>query len=171
MSAGAGITHSEFNASTHELVHFLQMWVPPDVQGVTPGYQEIDVQQELATGALVKVAGGGDDAASEISGPAGRRRNHASRSTACSPPFLHPRVDAPDLRDEPLPVRVLEVEDLGQGPVEVVRDVRDLLEHPLGPVRRYSPGADRPEMSTPNSCPQLGQATAARVWPSALTRR
>ena len=27
MSAGSGITHSEFNASTHEPVHFLQMWV------------------------------------------------------------------------------------------------------------------------------------------------
>src|SRR5687768_18486125 len=33
------------------------------------------------------------------------------RSTGCSPPFRHPRVDAADLRDEPLPVRVLEVED------------------------------------------------------------
>ena len=40
MSAGTGITHSEFNASQGDPVHFLQMWVPPDVQGVTPGYQE-----------------------------------------------------------------------------------------------------------------------------------
>jgi len=63
MSAGSGITHSEFNASAHEPVHFLQMWVPPDVQGIAPGYQEVDVKAELATGALVKVAGGGDDAA------------------------------------------------------------------------------------------------------------
>ncbi len=63
MSAGSGITHSEFNASNHEAVHFLQMWVPPDVQGVTPGYQETDVKEQLATGNLVKVAGGGDDAA------------------------------------------------------------------------------------------------------------
>ncbi|MGZ4688160.1 MAG: pirin family protein [Acidimicrobiia bacterium] len=63
MSAGSGITHSEFNASRHEQVHFLQMWVPPDVQGVTPGYQEADVKQELGSGALVKVAGGGDDSA------------------------------------------------------------------------------------------------------------
>jgi redox-sensitive bicupin YhaK (pirin superfamily) len=63
MSAGSGITHSELNASNHEPVHFLQMWVPPDVQGVTPGYQEVDVQHQLATGDLVKVAGGGDDAA------------------------------------------------------------------------------------------------------------
>lgn len=63
MSAGTGITHSEFNASAHEAVHFLQMWVPPDVQGVTPGYQEVDVKEQLATGALVNVAGGSDDSA------------------------------------------------------------------------------------------------------------
>lgn len=63
MSAGTGITHSEFNASNHEPVHFLQMWVPPDVQNVLPGYQEVDVKEQLATGGLVKVAGGGDDAA------------------------------------------------------------------------------------------------------------
>ena len=66
MSAGSGITHSEFNASRDEPVHFLQMWVLPDVEGVTPGYQEVDVQQELATGALVKVAGGAGDAALSI---------------------------------------------------------------------------------------------------------
>jgi redox-sensitive bicupin YhaK (pirin superfamily) len=63
MSAGSGITHSEFNASKSAPVHFLQMWVPPDVSGIAPGYQETDVREELATGALVKVAGGGDDAA------------------------------------------------------------------------------------------------------------
>lgn len=63
MSAGSGITHSEFNTSAREPVHFLQMWVPPDVQGIVPGYQEVDVKAELATGALVKVAGGSDDAA------------------------------------------------------------------------------------------------------------
>ena len=66
MSAGSGITHSEFNASRDEPVHFLQMWVLPDVEGVGPGYQEVDVQQELATGALVKVAGGAGDAALSI---------------------------------------------------------------------------------------------------------
>jgi hypothetical protein len=66
MSAGSGITHSEFNASAHEPVHFLQMWVLPDVEGVTPGYQEVDLQQELASGALVNVAGGGGDSALHI---------------------------------------------------------------------------------------------------------
>ena len=63
MSAGTGITHSEFNASATEPVHFLQMWVPPDVSGITPGYQEAEVGDALASGALVPVAGGHADSA------------------------------------------------------------------------------------------------------------
>jgi len=66
MSAGTGITHSEFNGSNADPVHFLQMWVPPDVQGVEPGYQEVDVKQPLETGDLVKVAGGDDGAALQL---------------------------------------------------------------------------------------------------------
>jgi quercetin 2,3-dioxygenase len=66
MSAGTGITHSEFNASRHEPVHFLQMWVPPDIGGIEPGYQEAEVANALAGGELVKIAGGGDDAALHI---------------------------------------------------------------------------------------------------------
>jgi quercetin 2,3-dioxygenase len=66
MSAGTGITHSEFNASRHERVHFLQMWVPPDRAGIEPGYQESEVTRALAGGGLVKIAGGGGDAALHI---------------------------------------------------------------------------------------------------------
>ena len=39
MTAGRGITHSEFNASGTELVHFLQIWLLPERQGLEPGYE------------------------------------------------------------------------------------------------------------------------------------
>lgn len=40
MSAGSGVTHSEFNASSTEDVHLLQIWIMPDVRNTAPDYQE-----------------------------------------------------------------------------------------------------------------------------------
>jgi redox-sensitive bicupin YhaK (pirin superfamily) len=70
MSAGTGILHSEKNDSWRlapdqggtaehtEPVHFVQMWVVPDEPGLTPGYQQLEIDDELARGSLVTVASG-----------------------------------------------------------------------------------------------------------------
>jgi hypothetical protein len=52
MSAGTGITHSEFNHSQTKLVHFLQIWLVPDKKGVHPRYQQSHFSQDEKQGRL-----------------------------------------------------------------------------------------------------------------------
>ena len=67
MSAGTGIWHSEMNPSSDEEVHFVQMWVLPDTERITPGYEQLDINAELDRGGLHPIASGqGHDAAISI---------------------------------------------------------------------------------------------------------
>ena len=56
MSAGSGITHSEFNHSQSEPVHFLQIWIVPAARGIAPGYEQREIEVGKARGALVPIA-------------------------------------------------------------------------------------------------------------------
>jgi quercetin 2,3-dioxygenase len=58
MSAGSGILHSEKNDSATEPVHFVQMWVLPDVTAISPSYQQQEIDNELLGGRLVTIASG-----------------------------------------------------------------------------------------------------------------
>jgi redox-sensitive bicupin YhaK (pirin superfamily) len=98
MSAGRGILHSEKNdawrmepqRATDEPVHFVQMWVIPDEAGVAPGYEQLEIDDELLRGGLVPIASGMDGHASAI-----RIRN---RSAALYAARLEPgaHVDLPE---------------------------------------------------------------------------
>jgi quercetin 2,3-dioxygenase len=56
MSAGSGVTHSEFNASRSEPVHFLQIWLVPTEQGLKPSYEQQTFSREDKQGRLRAVA-------------------------------------------------------------------------------------------------------------------
>jgi len=56
MSAGRGVQHSEFNASNSEPVHFLQIWIMPDVRGIEPGYEERHFSAQQRRGRLRLIA-------------------------------------------------------------------------------------------------------------------
>ena len=64
MSAGTGILHSEKNDAWRltggdehqDPVHFVQMWVLPDENGIEPGYEQLEIDDELLRGGLVPVA-------------------------------------------------------------------------------------------------------------------
>jgi len=56
MSAGSGVTHSEFNHAKDQTTHFLQIWIEPNVLGIQPGYEQKTIPAQQKRGALRLVA-------------------------------------------------------------------------------------------------------------------
>lgn len=90
MSAGTGIRHAEFNASVADPVHFLQIWIEPEANGIAPGYEQKAFPITTPAEALTLIgARGGRDGAVTIHQdvdlyagrlPAGGMTAHALRS-------------------------------------------------------------------------------------------
>ncbi|MFI5176527.1 MAG: pirin family protein [Terriglobia bacterium] len=58
MSAGTGITHSEYNQSSSEGVHLLQIWILPEKKGLTPSYEQREFTRDKNGSALQLIASG-----------------------------------------------------------------------------------------------------------------
>lgn len=56
MSAGKGITHSEFNPSPTEPVHFFQIWIEPATKGTSSSYEQLSFTPEEKNGKLKLLA-------------------------------------------------------------------------------------------------------------------
>jgi quercetin 2,3-dioxygenase len=56
MRAGTGVTHSEFNHSEAEPVHFLQIWILPEARGLKPAYGQLAFDREAAARGFVLLA-------------------------------------------------------------------------------------------------------------------
>lgn len=57
MSAGKGVMHSEFNASSKEKVKFLQIWIQPNVLGIEPSYEQKSIAQKAPLTSLINPKG------------------------------------------------------------------------------------------------------------------
>ena len=74
MSAGRGVTHSEFNASRTEVVHFLQIWIMPEQLGIAPSYEQQAIEFSAARGKFHLIA-------SSVGGP-GKVKLHQDAAIA-----------------------------------------------------------------------------------------
>lgn len=56
MSAGTGVTHSEFNHAKDQTTHFLQIWIEPNVMEIPPSYEQKSIPLSEKQGKLCLIA-------------------------------------------------------------------------------------------------------------------
>ena len=56
MSAGAGITHSEFNPSATQTCHMLQIWIMPSKRGIPPSYEQKTIDPDSVHNHFARIA-------------------------------------------------------------------------------------------------------------------
>ncbi|SEM02925.1 hypothetical protein SAMN04488008_10867 [Maribacter orientalis] len=61
MSAGTGVSHSEYNKNKNELVKFLQIWVIPNKRDVTPRYDQISIKNIETKNSLYQILSPNED--------------------------------------------------------------------------------------------------------------
>jgi redox-sensitive bicupin YhaK (pirin superfamily) len=105
MSAGRGVMHSEFNPSTAEPTHMLQIWILPDVQGVAPSYEQTRFDPVEKRGRLRLVA--------DAEGREGAVRIHSSARLYAG------LFDGIEQADFPLPAGRLAYVHVARGQVQV----------------------------------------------------
>lgn len=66
MSAGSGVTHSEFNASQERPLHLYQIWLLPNVEGAEPRYEERMIDDARNGGLALVASGDGRDGSISI---------------------------------------------------------------------------------------------------------
>jgi quercetin 2,3-dioxygenase len=66
MSAGTGVTHSEYNASDENMLHLYQIWLLPDAAGHTPHYEERRIGPAREGGLALVASGDGREGAIKI---------------------------------------------------------------------------------------------------------
>ena len=132
MSAGTGVTHSEFNASQDAPLHFLQMWVFPAERSTEPRYEQKAFPLDRQRGALALVVSpDGADGSLTIGQDARLYAGHfdAADQTSLALPagrtaWLHVARGAVRLHDA----------DLGPGDGAAIRDVTELAITAIDPA-------------------------------------
>jgi quercetin 2,3-dioxygenase len=135
MSAGSGIRHSEMNASSTLAVHFVQMWVLPDTDGVAPSYEQVDVSADLEGGGLVPVASG-------VAGRGAVSIHQAAATLWAAQPAPGASLDVPDAGHVHLFVADGSVDLEGIGPL----DHGDAARFTAAGARRLEAGPDGAEV-------------------------